>query len=195
MPNIKIILGSNRPTRFAHQPGEWLMGLAQQITGAEFELIDLADVNLPFLNESVPALQAQYEHEHTKAWSKVIAEADGFVFVTAEYNHGYTALLKNALDYLYHEWNHKPVAFLSYGAAAGGARAVEQLREVVGHLGMYDITEHVIMPDYYLQQDEAGVYQFTERHHHAATTMLQRLVFWADKMQMARAELKPPAKS
>jgi NAD(P)H-dependent FMN reductase len=189
MPKIKIILGSNRPTRFAEQPGKWLLEQAQNIEGLDAELIDLAEVNLPFLDEPAPALFGTYQNEHTKEWSKTIAEADGFVFVVPEYNHGYTPVLKNAIDYLYHEWSHKPVAFLSYGSAAGGARAVDQLRAVVGHLSMYDITEHVIMPEYYVHQDDKGVYQFTDRHVNAASEMLTRLNFWAEKMKPAREEL------
>lgn len=186
MPKIKIILGSSRPGRFAEQPGRWLMGVSKAIPGAEFELVDLAEVNLPFLDEPTPALYGSYQNEHTKRWSEMIADADGFVFVVAEYNHGYTPVLKNAIDYLYHEWAHKPVAFLSYGAVAGGARAVEQLRAVVSHLSMYDLNEHVIMPEYYTHQDESGVYKFTDRHQRVATNMLNRLAFWADAMRAAR---------
>lgn len=194
MPTIKIILGSNRPSRFGEQPGKWLLELSKSVEGATFELVDLAEVDLPFLDERNSALYGPYENDHTKAWSKVIGEADGFVFVTPEYNHGYSAVLKNAIDYLYHEWSHKPVAFLSYGAAAGGARAVEQLRAVAGHLSMYDITEHVIMPEYYTNLDESGKYKFAERHENAARTMLNSLVFWADKMAPARAELAAKSK-
>jgi len=189
MPKIKIILGSSRPNRFGEQPAKWLMEMSKQIEGAEFEIIDLAEVALPFLDEPFPAMQNKYQNEHTKAWAKVIADADGFVFVAAEYNHGYTPVMKNALDYLYNEWNNKPVAFLSYGSAAGGARAVDQLRAVVGHLGMYDITEHMILPEYYTNLDKDGNFQFTERHEQNAHTMLNRLVFWADKMAEARKEL------
>lgn len=189
MSKIKIILSSSRPTRFADQPGQWIMGLADQFKGAEFELVDLAQLDLPFLDEPVPALHRNYQNEHTKQWSKIVDEADGFVFVTAEYNHGYTALLKNAIDYLYHEWGHKPVAFLSYGADAGGARAVDQLRAVAGHLSMYDITEHVILPQYYLNTDQDGKFQFGDRHERSAINMLTRLVFWADTMKAARADL------
>lgn len=189
MPKIKVILGSNRPGRFADQPGEWLMRQGADMAGVEFELIDLADVNLPFLDEPVPALSGTYQNEHSKAWSKRIDDADGFVFVAAEYNHGYTPVLKNAIDYLYHEWKHKPVAFLSYGAAAGGARAVDQLRAVVGHLSMYDITEHVVLPEYYSHKDSKGRYQFTDRQAEAARAMLVRLTFWAEQMAKARQEL------
>jgi NAD(P)H-dependent FMN reductase len=189
MPKIKVILSSSRPARFAEQPGNWIMEISRQFKDAEFELIDLAEVALPFLDEPVPAIHNAYQNEHTKQWSKIINEADGFVFVTAEYNHGYTAVLKNAIDYLYHEWSHKPVAFVSYGADAGGARAVDQLRAVAGHLSMYDITEHVIMPQYYLNTDKDGKFQFNDRHERAATNMLTRLVFWADKMKAIRAEV------
>ncbi len=189
MVKIKIILGSNRPSRFAEQPGAWLLAQGQAMEGAEFELVDLAEIALPFLDEPIPALHDKYQNEHTKAWAKIVAEADGFVFVAPEYNHGYTPVLKNAIDYLYKEWTHKPVAFLSYGSQAGGARAVEQLRAVVGHLSMYDITEHIILPEYYLNLDDKGNYQFTERHEKAAHTMLDRLVFWSEKMAAAREEL------
>lgn len=194
MPNIKIILGSNRPGRFAEQPGAWLLAQGKKLAGTNFELIDLAEVNLPLLDEPVPALSGTYQNEHSKAWSRRIADADGFVFVTPEYNHGYTPVLKNAIDYLYHEWKHKPVAFLSYGSVAGGARAVDQLRAVVGHLSMYDITEHIILPEYYAHKDASGQYQFTERHEGAARTMLESLVFWADNMAVGRRKLASQVK-
>src|SRR6266496_5204727 len=189
MVTINIILGSTRPTRFASQPGRWLLQLGEKTGGAAYKLIDLADVNLPFLDEPEPALHGSYQHEHTKEWSRMIGEADGFVFVTPEYNHGYSAVLKNAIDYLYHEWSHKPVAFVSYGSAAGGARAVDQLRAVAGHLSMYDITEHVIMPQYYLHKNRQGEFEFDDRHINAATTMLTQLVFWAEVMKPARQQL------
>lgn len=188
MPKIKIILGSSRPTGFSEQPGQWLFELGKTMPDAEFEVIDLTKINLPFLDEPQSPMMGNYQNAHTKEWAKVIGEADGFVFVVAEYNHGYTPLLKNAIDYLYAEWQHKPVAFLSYGAAAGGARAVDQLRPVVGHLNMYDISEHVIMPNYYLEMKD-GAFQFTERHEASARTMLSSLIFWAGKMQPIREEL------
>jgi NAD(P)H-dependent FMN reductase len=189
MLKIKIILGSNRPSRFAEQPGAWLMKQSEKISDASFELIDLANVDLPFLDEPIPALHGEYQNDHTKAWSAVIDEADGFVFVVPEYNHGVTPVLKNALDYLYHEWTHKPVAFLSYGADAGGARAVEQLRAIAGHFSMYDITEHVIMPEYYLNMDENKQFKFSQRHEKAAQAMMSQVVFWADQFQAARGVL------
>ena len=189
MTRIKIILGSNRPGRFAHQPGEWLQKIGQHIEGATFEVIDLAEVNLPLLDEPVPAKMAPGQNEHTKAWSKTIGEADGFVFVAPEYNHGYTPVLKNAIDYLFYEWLHKPVAFFGYGADAGGARATEQLRAVVGYVGMYDIKEHMIVPQYYLGKDEQGQYAFSDEQAAEARQMLDRLAFWAAEMKPAREKL------
>ncbi len=188
MPKIKIILGSSRPTGFSEQPGVWLHEIGKTMESADFEIVDLTKVNLPFMDEPQPPMAGNYQNEHTKQWAKVIGEADGFVFVVAEYNHGYTPLLKNAIDFLYREWIHKPVAFLSYGAAAGGARAVEQLRGVVAQLSMYDLNEQVILPHYYLNMKE-GQYQFTERHEQEARTMLANVIFWADKMKPAREEL------
>ena len=189
MPNITIILGSSRPTRFAHQPGNWLLELGKTMPNVEFDIVDLAEVNLPFLDEPLSAMAGQYQNEHTKEWSKVIAKADGFVFVAPEYNHSYTPVLKNAIDYLYAEWRHKPVAFLSYGVHAGGARAVEHLRGVVGQLGMYSLSEHVILPNYFSGLDKDGVFQFTAEHEKSAREMLSQLAFWAERMKRARAEL------
>lgn len=189
MTNIKIILGSNRPGRFAHQPGEWLRSIGEKIEGATFEVIDLEAVNLPLLDEPVSARMAPGKNEHTKAWAKVIGEADGFVFVAPEYNHSYTPVLKNALDYLFYEWMHKPAAFFGYGADAGGARATEHLRSVVGYLGMYDIHEHMVIPHYYLGKDEQGVYTFSEDQEKAAQQLLEQVAFWAEHMKPAREKL------
>jgi len=190
MVKIKVIISSTRPTRFGTKPAAWIMNVAkQQHPDVEFELVDLAEVNLPFLDEPQSALTGKYEHEHTKKWSARIAEADGFIFVTAEYNHGVPAPLKNALDYLYAEWSHKPVAFVSYGAHAGGARSVEHLRGVVAQLKMYSLGEHVIIPMYFTQLSEAGEWHPSPAQETEATGMLNAVTFWADKMKSARVEL------
>jgi len=190
MVKIKVIISSTRPTRFGDKPAAWIMDLAkQQQPEVEFELVDLAKVNLPFLDEPQPAMSGKYEHEHTKKWSAQMADADGFVFVTAEYNHSVPAPLKNAIDFLYAEWSYKPVAFVSYGTHAGGARAVEQLRGIVAQVKMYSLGEHVIIPSYYTQFDEAGKWQPNETQVSDAGTMLSAVTFWADKMKSARTEL------
>ena len=194
MSSIKIIIGSTRPGRFGTAFAAWLASAAREFEagnkgGPRFELVDLADQNLPLLDEAVPASMNKYQHEHTKRWSKVIDEADGFVFVAPEYNHGYSAALKNAIDYLFHEWNNKPVAFASYGGGAGGARAVEQLREVSGEVKLFDIREAVLVPNYWTQFDASGAFKATEDQANAASAMFQALSFWTDEMKASRARL------
>src|SRR4051794_30528659 len=130
MFDLKIIIASTRPGRRGPLIGSWIHELAKKNAAFELSLLDLADINLPFLDEPHhPRLQL-YEHEHTKKWSNTINGADAFIFVTAEYNYGYPAPLKNALDFLFHEWSYKPVAFVSYGGIAGGTRSVQMLKQV-----------------------------------------------------------------
>src|SRR3982751_690671 len=130
MMRIGIIIGSTRPNRNGEAVGKWVHEIARRRSDAEFELIDLKDFNLPLLDEPVPPSMGQYQHEHTKVWAAKIGSFDGFVFVTPEYNHGTSGALKNAIDFLFKEWNNKAAGFVSYGSA-GGARAVEHLRQVM----------------------------------------------------------------
>jgi NAD(P)H-dependent FMN reductase len=190
MVKIKIIAGSTRPGRFNIQPATWIYNLAKERKDIEVELLDLAEINLPLLDEPVPPSQNQYSREHTKKWSATIAEADGFVIVAPEYNHGIPAALKNAIDYLFFEWHYKPVSFVSYGSLAGGARSVEHLRGVAGEVKMYDLREQILLPNYWENLDDKGQYKFTERHNESAKEILENLVFWAGKMKEARGELK-----
>jgi NAD(P)H-dependent FMN reductase len=139
-PTILIIIGSTRPNRVGPNIAEWVHTRAAQRADARFEVVDLAEWNLPLLNEPVQAKMRMYQHSHTKNWSAKIARADGYIIVTPEYNHGYPAALKNALDYLYHEWVRKPVAFVGYGWG-GGQLAVQQLRQVVAELKMDALPE------------------------------------------------------
>jgi NAD(P)H-dependent FMN reductase len=189
MIKIKIIEGSTRPGRFNVQPSTWMYEIAKKRTDIDVELIDLVEVNLPFLDEPVPPSMNKYSKEHTKEWSKQIQEADGFIFVTPEYNHSYSPALKNAIDYLYHEWNYKPVSYVSYGSLAGGARAVEHLRGVAGETKMYDLREQILLPVYYENLDEKGSYKFNDRHVQAANGILDELTFWATTMKEARNKL------
>jgi NAD(P)H-dependent FMN reductase len=186
---IKVILGSTRPNRFGPQPAHWLMEQTADVKGAEFELVDLVDVNLPLLDEPVTPMSHQYSKDHTKAWSKIVDDADGFVFVTAEYNHSIPAALKNAIDFLYDEWNYKPVAFVSYGSLAGGSRAVEHLRSVAAEVRMFDLREQIMLPDYYNNLDDDGKFKFWDSHADMARNMLAQVIFWAEKMKPAREEL------
>jgi len=143
MTTIAIILGSTRPGRRGEVVAKWILEIARRRTDAEFELVDLADFPLPHLDEPGAAAFGVYENEHTKAWSAKISEFDGFVFVTPEYNHSTSGVLKNALDFLFAEWNDKAAAFVSYGGVAGGARAVEHLRLIASELQLATVRAQV----------------------------------------------------
>jgi len=190
MSVIKVILGSTRPNRFGIQPANWVMELSKQYKNARFELVDLAKIDLPMLDEPAPAAMRKYTKEHTKAWASIINEADGFIFVTAEYNYSIPAALKNAIDFVSHEWYYKPAAFVSYGSDAGGARAVEHLRGLSGWLRMYDLREHLHIPNYWTQVDEKGMFQPTSEQADTVKTLLESIVFWADRLKPVREELQ-----
>jgi NAD(P)H-dependent FMN reductase len=189
MVTIKIIIGSTRPGRFGPKAANWVYGIAKDRSDARFVLVDLKEVNLPFLDEEKHPMFHQYEHEHTKRWSRIVEEADGFVFINPEYNLGVVAPVKNALDFLYAEWKHKPLAFVSYGSSAGGKNAQQQVRGIVANLNMYDIAESIILVNYRAQLNEQGEFVPTEHQNQSIANMLEKLVFWAGQMQRARAEL------
>lgn len=189
MTTIKILTGSSRPGRFNIQPATWIYELVKKRKNVKVELVDLEKVNLPFLNEPFPPKMQKYSHQHTKDWSRTVSEGDGFIVVTPEYNHSFSPVLKNALDYVYFEWNYKPITFVSYGSEAGGSRAVEQLRGVAAELKMFDLKEQVLLPNYWEHTDENGTFQFTDKHVQAAETMLDQLIFWTEEMKKSRENL------
>jgi len=141
--NLKVIIGSTRPVRAGAVVAEWFGRLADKRADFDTELVDLAAVNLPLLDEPEHPRRGRYTHEHTKRWSRIVAAGDAFVFVVPEYNHGYNAATKNALDFLYAEWRDKPAGFVSYGGRAGGMRSVGMLTEVVTALGMLPASNSV----------------------------------------------------
>jgi len=190
MTRIKVILGSNRPNRFGIQPAEWIMQLTKEYPEVTFELLDLEKINLPFLDEPQAPLFGNYVHEHTKKWVKEIDEADGFIVITAEYNRGPSAALKNAIDFAAKEWYYKPVAFVSYGAGAGGARAVEQLHNTFTWLRAYNMHDELHLINYWNQVNDKGIFVPTEQQTEDAHRLIKHIVFWADHMKDARAELK-----
>jgi len=153
---IYIIVGSTRPGRVGRTIAEWFAQHALKSQDVTFELVDLADWQLPLLNEPVPAKFAPPQHDHSKKWAAKISEADGFVFVTAEHNHSIPASLKNAIDYIYHEWGGKPVAFVSYGWH-GGKMAVKHLTDITTNLEMKVLPQQVAItftPDMFDQQNQ-----------------------------------------
>lgn len=187
MTKIAIILGSTRPNRFGPQVANWMMELTKKYTkDTQFELIDLAEINLPFMDEPKSPLYGDYKNQHTKDWAKLVDETDGFIFVTPEYNHSTSAVLKNALDFAFREWHYKPVAFVSYGADAGGARATEHLRAITGYLRMYDLGHFINLVNYWDQVNEKGEFQPTEQQTEAGQKLLAQLVFWTQQMKQAR---------
>lgn len=188
MTRIAIITGSARPGRFNPQVANWLTGFAQQRRDADFELVDIVDYNLPLLDEEVPPSMGQYAKDHTKRWATTIDSFDGYVFVSPEYNHGIPGALKNAIDFLFAEWHYKPAGFVSYGSAAGGSRAVEHLRGVMAELNIYDVREQVLIPNYFASLDDNGNYDFAEVDESSATAMLDKVVFWGERMKPAREE-------
>ncbi|TVR74515.1 MAG: NADPH-dependent oxidoreductase [Spirochaetaceae bacterium] len=197
MTTIKIITGSTRPQRFGPQVANWIKTVADEEAGAagaegdgvQFELVDLAEVNLPLLDEATPPMMNQPQNEHTKKWAALVGEADGFVFVTPEYNHSVGAALKNAIDYLIYQWAYKPVAFASYGSLAGGSRAVEHLRGIAGELKLYDLREQVMIPNYWNQLDDSGRFVPAPEQEETARTMLRDLIFWTAVMKAPREKL------
>ena len=146
MPKLHVILASTRPGRAGEPIADWFVERALAHGAFDVELVDLAEVALPFMDEPNHPRLRRYTQEHTKAWSARVDSADAFVFVTPEYNYGLTAPLKNAIDYLHFEWQHKPVGFVSYGGVAAGTRAVQMLKQVVTTLKMVPIFEAVSIP-------------------------------------------------
>lgn len=141
-PRVAVIVGSTRPTRICPRIASWVLEAAQQESPLRYELIDLADINLPFLDEPLKAALGQYQHEHTRVWSRIISSYDGFVFVFPQYNWGYPAPLKNALDFLYQEWRSKPVTCVTYGTR-GGSKGAQQLQGVLQGLHMRELEHHI----------------------------------------------------
>ncbi len=187
MTRIGIILGSTRPNRNGEQVAKWVHDIASRRDDTEFELVDLRDYPLPHLDEPLPPSMGQYQNEHTKAWADKIASFDGFVIVTPEYNHSTSGVLKNAIDYLYAEWNNKAVGFVSYGGV-GGARAAEHLRLVAGELQMADVRQQVAL-SLITEFENFSVFKPADYNVAALDTLLDQVVAWST----ALAPLREPA--
>jgi NAD(P)H-dependent FMN reductase len=184
MTKIAIIIGSTRPGRKGEDVARWVYDIAAKRSDATFELVDIKDYELPHLDEIMPPSMGQYSQPHTQAWAAKIDEFDGYVFVTPEYNHSTSGALKNAIDFLYREWNNKAAGFVSYGAV-GGARAVEHLRLVMGELQVADVRAQVALS---LFSDFENYTKFTPAEHHEAqvSAMLDQLVAWSDALKSVR---------
>ncbi len=184
---LKIIIASTRPGRKGPILGTWITDIARKHGVYDVEVLDLAEINLPFIDEPNHPRFQKYEHEHTKAWSKTINEADAFIFVTPEYNFGYPATLKNALDFLYNEWTYKPVGFVSYGGVAAGTRAVQMLKQVVTAQKMMPVAESVNVPFFTRFINDADQFVPEEGLEKSAYGMLDELVLWTKALMELRS--------
>jgi NAD(P)H-dependent FMN reductase len=185
MLKIAIVTGSTRPGRNNEAVSHWVFQTAKERRDAEFELVDIASYNLPLLDEPVPPIRGRYANEHTKAWSAKIASFDAYVLVTPEYNHSTSGALKNAIDYLYHEWTNKAAGFVSYGGHSGGARAVEHLRLIMAEVMVATVRNQVLLS---LMTDFENYRNFKPSPHHEKElhTMLDQLVAWGGALQGLR---------
>jgi NAD(P)H-dependent FMN reductase len=184
MLKLAIIIGSTRPGRVGEAVARWVFELAQKRGDAEYELVDIKDFDLPLLDEPIPPSQGNYSKEHTKRWAAKIASFDGFIFVTPEYNHGISGALKNAIDFLYAEWNNKAAGFVGYGSA-GGVRAVEQLRLVMAELQVATVRAQVMLS---LRDDFENYSTFKSREFHdeALGPVFDQVIAWSGALRALR---------
>jgi NAD(P)H-dependent FMN reductase len=184
MLKLAIIIGSTRPERVGEAVSRWVYELAQKRSDAKFELVDIRDFNLPLLDEPVPPSQGKYSKEHTKKWAAKIASFDGYVFVTPEYNHGICGALKNAIDFLYAEWNNKAAGFVGYGSA-GGVRAVEHLRLVMAEVQVATVRNQVMLS---LHDDFENYSVFKPRafHEKSVGQVFDQVIAWGGALKSLR---------
>lgn len=184
MVKLAIIIGSTRPGRVGEAVAQWVSELAQKRRDAEYELVDIKAFNLPLLDEPIPPLQRNYSKDHTKKWAAKVASFDGYVFVTPEYNHGTSGALKNAIDFLYAEWNNKAAGFVGYGSA-GGVRAVEHLRLVMAEVQVATVRNQVMLSLFTDFENFTG-FKPDPRHEDSVSKMLDQLVAWSGAMKTLR---------
>jgi len=183
---LKIIIGSTRPSRRGHLVADWFFNIAKNHPEFDIEILDLKEINLPLMDEPNHPKLGEYIHNHTKGWSKTISGADAFVFITPEYNYSFPASIKNALDYLFNEWYGKPAAFVSYGGISGGVRAVQGLKQPITTLGMMPLREAVSIP-FYTQYIEDNIFKGDGAMAQSAAIMLNKLKEWTEALRSMRS--------
>ncbi len=185
MAKIKVIVGSTRPGRVGRKIADWYLNNLEVPAGSTVEIVDLADINLPLLDEAMPAMYGQYANDHTKKWAEIIGDADGFVFVTPEYNHAPSPSLLNAISYLSAEWKYKPVAFVGYGSL-GGTRAIQVLVGSASELNMVAIRDRVSILEPWASVAEDGSISadFVKGDKNA---QINSLITWADATKSLRS--------
>ena len=181
---VAIIIGSTRPGRNGEAVSRWVYDLAKRRDDADYELVDTKDYNLPLLDEPIPPSMGQYTKEHTKIWATKIDSFDAYVFVTPEYNHGISGALKNAIDFLFKEWNNKVAGFVSYGSA-GGVRAVEHLRLVMAEVKVATVRAQVQL-SLFTDFENFSTFKPHIIHEKSANNMLDEIIAWASAMKTLR---------
>jgi len=184
MLKIGIIVGSTRPERKAGAVAKWVHDILKSRKDAEFEIVDIEDYKLPLLDEPVPPSMHQYSKPHTNTWSQKIASLDAYIFVTPEYNHGTSAALKNAIDFLFREWNNKAAGFVGYGGA-GGVRAVENLRLVMGEIKIADVRAQVAL-SLFSDFENFTTFKPHEKHDKAVHLMADEVIAWGGALKALR---------
>jgi NAD(P)H-dependent FMN reductase len=184
--NVAIIIGSTRPNRNGEAVGKWIHEIAKKRNDANFELLDIKDYKLPLLDEPIPPSMGQYTKEHTKTWSLKIDSFDAYIFVTAEYNHGIPGALKNAIDFLYKEWNNKVAGFVSYGGA-GGVRSVEQLRLVMAELKVATARSQVTI-SLFTDFENFTKFKPASFQDNSAKAMLDDVIAWGGALKTLRTD-------
>jgi NAD(P)H-dependent FMN reductase len=186
MLKIGIILGSTRPGRIGEAVAKWVFEIAKKRSDATFELVDILDFNLPLLDEPIPSSMGQYSKPHTKVWAAKIDSFDGFVFVTPEYNHSIPGALKNAIDFVYKEWNNKAAGFVSYGGI-GGARAVEQLRLILAEVQIATVRNQTLLS---LHHDFENYRHYKPAPHHekSVNAVLDQVIAWSGALKPLRGK-------
>jgi NAD(P)H-dependent FMN reductase len=184
MLKVGIIVGSTRPGGKAAAVAKWADEILKSRRDAEFEIVDIEDYKLPLLDEPFPPSMGQYSKAHTKTWSAKIDSLDAFIFVTPEYNHGTSAALKNAIDFLFREWNNKAAGFVGYGSA-GGVRAVESLRLVMGEIKVADVRAQVML-SLYTDFENFTTFRPHEHHDKALHAMTDEVIAWGGALKALR---------
>lgn len=187
---LKVIIGSTRPSRNGPIVADWFLKMAKQYPDFEVELLDLKEIDLPLMDEPNHPRLRQYTKEHTKKWSQTIDEADAYVMVTPEYNYGRPATLKNAMDYLFEEWQEKPVGFVSYGGISAGTRAVQELKLTITTLGMMPLPQAVNIPFFSQFINENDVFEASEPLEKSANIMLNKLQNWTKALKRMRENVE-----
>lgn len=193
MLKIGIIVGTTRPNRRADTVAKWFLDIVKGRSGVAFEIVDIAQYKLPNLDEPMPPSMRNYAHDHTKKWSEKVASLDGYVFVTPEYNHSYSGSLKNAIDFVYHEWVNKAAGFVSYGTT-GGVRAVEHLRGVMAELQIADVRAHVSL-SLYTDFENFSAFKPAASHTAQVNLLADQVIAWSEAFKGLREKQAAAAKT